>query len=156
MYSICCNAGLIYKPYFKPKSKTPLICLKCQKLAEIKTMGGGKITQNEPEIRTKQEEIVIEDMTETKKLEQLKGKTYTYRLRKAPFNCSTIVKGQEGMCIALPEKHRKKYDGIKVMYQGENILNVPSEKWMKMSLAHRHQPDKFHGGTFLMSYFKLQ
>ncbi len=77
-----------------------------------------------------------------------------YVLKKSPFNCSVIKPGINGLCVALPEKY--KTQDVKVFYEEEFILYIPRGKWAKMAIAHRHQPNLYGGGTFLMSYFHLK
>lgn len=79
--------------------------------------------------------------------------SYKYRLRKPPFSCQVVGRG--GECVALPYKHREKANQVEVIYQGEVLLIVPREQWNNMAIEHRHQPNQFGGGTFLMSYFQV-
>lgn len=77
-------------------------------------------------------------------------KDYTYVLKKAPFSCGVV--GKVGMCVGIPNK-LKRYKKITVVFAGFSILEIT--EFHKQAIAHRHMPDKWNGGTFLMSYFKV-
>lgn len=79
--------------------------------------------------------------------------TKKYFLKKSPFNCAIVKPGMPGLCVAIPHKYHT-YE-LHVYYHTVELLVVPIGEWSKLAIAHRHQPDKYGGGTFLMSYFKV-